>query len=684
MTLLDSITAALERAKRATTEAPLREAQRAAQTALAKAHWARVAAERDAPKTVPEASLTEARAAAKLAVLEENVGDYAGAFRSAWQALSSLDKADKRYIPPFFETESRLEVVNEIAWRVQMLHYSLLCSAMGKSPGNRSAFILTGPRGIGKTIILQGVAAVLAVIAPHMIVVRHEITEDPATWLLPTELLQRAARPVMREAAFDSAVAAARAEAAIRADYNEIDLYTDELPRQGYYCALLIDEVQLLYDAAPEHRQQAVKIIGMLARFGKNSNTLAIVTGSSNNTRALLHKEEYLAAKHAGFANLNDSVFRPRIIKPIRVEREMKNVLRPYGKEGEALTVFWATGGIAGGVEKFTRGEEGTPEHDFKLAESLQADPALERVVYNLIPATDTQTWALPAVDERTVQFYLKVFNELEKGMPDVWLDRGFLMRNNSGSYELAQPSLIPSLRARLKDGYRMERFALEATLSGWDRSPSAGHLNERYVLRRVAEEELLGDELRHPQWNARKLRFDLTKTPKRVVLESIGAGAPGSNVEILPAPGHPGELKGLLGELLNSFAGERGIDGLVFTRDPQKDETIHVDLIQVKTGLMSKSINVRAMKGIMARADAGWTLLVGDLEAVFGPRYSFTRRSFTLITNKTIEEPARAALVLYQQPFPGSAIIDQKSFLQDILDDDLRTRVNSLLRGAE
>jgi hypothetical protein len=680
MTLLDSIKAALERAKRATTEAPLREAQRAAETELENAHRARVAAEREAPKTVPEASLTEARAAAKLAVLKENNEDYAGAFRSVWQTLSSLDKSDERFFDPLFESKPRLKAIDEIARRVQMLHYDLLCPEMGKQDVNRSAFILTGPAGVGKTTILRGVAAVLAVIAPHMVVARHELTDDPATWLLPSELLQRAAKQAMGEDAFARADAAARAAAAAGAFYSAIDLYTVELPRHGYSCALLLDEVQLVYEATTEaDRARAKAIISMLARFGKSSRTLAIVTGSSHNTRALLHKDPHLAAKHDGFANLNHTVYHARSIDPIRQKSDLDAVLRPYGKEKEALTVFWATGGLAGDIAQFVSGTELDQEKDGQLiVEAMQASPALERVVYNLIPPSDEKDWTLPTITHEKATFYLKVFGELNRGHPHDWIDAGFIVKSGPARYELAQPSLIPFLRETLSAGGAMERFAVEATLRGWDRAPSAGHLNERYVLRRAAEEKLLGDEPHHhPQWNARRLRFVLKGAPKRVVVESVGEGAPDSRVGELPANRRPIALKELLGELFNSFAGEQGIDGLVLARDPQSNTTIHVDLIQVKTGRMSMSIDRGEMNGITARAEAGWEMLLENLLAVFAERYSFTRRSFTLITNKTIEEPARDALVVYQQPFPESKIIDQEGFKRRILDADLRTRVD-------
>jgi hypothetical protein len=246
-----------------------------------------------------------------------------------------------------------------------------------------------------------------------------------------------------------------------------------------------------------------------------------------------------------------------------------------------------------------------------------------------------------------------------------------------SMGFELTQPALIPHLRARLLAGGAMERLALEATLLGWNEAPSAGHLNERYVLRRVIEEGLLGEE-HDVQWNARRLRFEVSQAGRKVVIASVDEGMQGSVVEVLPDPGNPDELKELLGELFNSFVGEKGIDGLVFARDPESDKTIHVNLIQVKTGRWGRKIATRDASAIISKAEKGWKKLTDRLGAVFGTRYTFSLGSFTLITNKTIEIPARA-LLESDSTLPGSKmILDQEDFKRDILDDDLKTRLGA------
>jgi hypothetical protein len=89
---------------------------------------------------------------------------------------------------------------------------------------------------VGKSTILNGVHRVLRVIAPKFIVAYHEITEDHNSWKLPTELLEHAARQVMRDDYSDEAAAAPDT-------CSNIEFYTEVLPRKGYYSILLIDEV---------------------------------------------------------------------------------------------------------------------------------------------------------------------------------------------------------------------------------------------------------------------------------------------------------------------------------------------------------------------------------------------------------------------------------------------------------
>ena len=243
---------------------------------------------------------------------------------------------------------------------------------------------------------------------------------------------------------------------------------------------------------------------------------------------------------------------------------------------------------------------------------------------------------------------------------PDAWIDDGLLVENGSGMYELAQPALIPGLRVELSAGGTMEHLAMQATLLGWDGAPSAGHLCERYILRRLVEERVAPFN-RGVRRNARRLVF----------------GAEG--ITISPIVAERGEevavnsIQGLKGELFNSFRGETGIDGLIFEVPEGRAVTVLVDAIQVKTGRLDREVDSREMKAIVEAADAGWRIVRGHLTSNFrGVKFQW--RSFTIVTSKEVQPDAQR--VFNTLKVKERHILGKKVVLNQILDEDMKRRV--------
>ena len=605
------------------------------------------------------------RQAAEDAVRQGDRGRYFQVFMDAWAFLSG----HQRSIATLFDVENLKSAINRIVMRIYGLHRLLLCPEKNEYLTNGGGYILTGPRGVGKSTLLRGVKEILPVIAPKLIVAYKELTEKPVTWQLPTELLAHAAEMVMQGHFAETAKAVAH-------DDSPIELYTKTLPSKGYYCVLLLDEVQCIYDAESEHLPRAKDVISMLAQFGKSGTTLAVVSGSSNNTRALLHKDSSIEAKHKGFADLNYSVFSVCSIKPIRRQNDLEGVLRQFGRDkDEACRVFWETGGIARDILGYMRGGS-SPSHEQyleQLRSELQNDRALQHIVYNLIPKSDTPNWTIPLLSRKAVNDYLEKFDRLNKGLPGRWIDAGILVDLDDG-LQLAQPALIPHLRNELSAGGTVERLAMVQTLLGWGGAPSPGHLNERYILRQVAEKCLL-------VWNG------------KVAWKSRRLKLAKGRVEIVPLPTADGMddtqgeqvvhlLKSLFGELFNSFTGEEGIDGLAFRPTPRDTTAVEVDVVQIKTGRWPQAMDASAMNAVIYKAREGWSKLTETLRSVLKTG-KLTRKlklvpgSFTLITSKAVDQAVEQILMDDATFFPlRKTIIAETSFTRDVLDDDVKLQV--------
>ena len=193
-------------------------------------------------------------------------------------------------------------------------------------------------------------------------------------------------------------------------------------------------------------------------------------------------------------------------------------------------------------------------------------------------------------------------------------------------------------LRDHLYDPERPDpllQLALRGTIGGWDGHGSAGTRIEKYLQERYALDQ-------NVEYESRKLTFTKAATGQNNFRLSVND--PTADTLTLAQ----------LHNVLFDVSSDQGLDGFIVEFDAAAN-VCYLDVLQVKTGQLSKSITVgglqderrendRTMRGVLAKAKRGAENFRGHVLGLYknaeAPQLVF--RSFTLITTKKLNKAAK------------------------------------------
>lgn len=626
---------------------------------------------------------------ARRAPSDEEVAEFTDLFYSTWDILSTLDSSHAASLPPLYPTENLKKEVFFAAAAMIAAECGQRCAASANA-------IYCGVRGTGKTTLLHATGAIAAVLLERMLPVWHDYEHagyDNGVGA-PSELMARALE------AFYSAVEE-HVPAHINTAMDVISMAGDAGPRAlrglaalqaaGHTPLLLLDEFAVLYSRSADSDTAAgaaatargiaiMTAVHSLCKQGRD--VVALLATSRTDVDGIIHPECTAqlppARRLLGYPDLNNQVFIPRIVRPIRNAEQLAAYVQR--RHGTTLAATAAGGGLtAGGLLHATGGCGrligqllGSKDvgRFFSIDAILESAPlfSLSCALLSYAPVGlphggPWPAWGIPR--KEAIDIVSAAMGSREAGgagassleallLVNGWLDSGIFYLNERGSVEALVPAMLSDLQARIDVTETLRRArVLVQTLQGFD-GGSAGHSNESLLCEGAGT--AMG--LRHAGGNG------------GLLLLAANAGGGGFSAR-LGGDGAPCLLTidDALGMLLRWRIGghETGIDRLWLVRDARSG-IIQVGLLQIKTGALRarltagrletqrahtkvSSVDDRTVAGILVKAERGIGELLPALASAF-PKESFALDQFQLLSTKAATPAANS----FREAYPSEA----------------------------
>lgn len=529
-------------------------------------------------------------------------------------------------------------IVEEIATKVisTWLNMEQFCKESGQQDPTSSAgnVLLTGTKGVGKTTLMMGLAAIINSFSGQVRAVYNSFENNDSLVSL-SEVL-----------GFDQ-------------DTNFTTETYDQWSIQNRKCLIYFgDEFDTLYELSD--RSKSIRIARQILNLGKSTLGFGIISGSSAWLRSLAFKEDANNAKHLGFPDLNCSVFVEYRLQPVRDKVQLEGVLRLRGRDSlieHVNEVFILTGGVGRMIDALKNIKK------FKYSEVPKIEKFLNNAKYG---ALIRQLYVTNCDYDHNVDFYK------QKGLTEAQLihtnnyypavmdliDRHILHMDdtNGTTVEFLYPYHLKRLQELFGDDVsHLESLALETTLKGWQGFGSAGQVLKPLILRTLVTQRK--DPFNNASFKYDNLEWHHSRSPCELM-----AGGNGVDYTL-----------DLLYDTVCIPIPDDGLDSFVLMRG--QGNSVSVEVSQIKCGELGKRITSGGAKSadaskyftaILKKANTGWDSLLKSLQKSF-PDKQFNLTSFALVTNKTVADDVRA---LETVEF-GESLVPLMVYSKDEFDED-------------
>jgi hypothetical protein len=452
--------------------------------------------------------------------------------------------------------------------------------------GVAAGYLMTGIKGVGKTTIMLGLKAFISQFGVR---VKSAYVSYDVSKAKPSEFL----------------TALTGAPVGILSSPRGSNAYDQWAATNKKAFMIFGDELHHLYDST-----EYIPIVSEILCLGKARHGFGLIADSSACIRSLAFKEDHLDARHRGYPDLNNSVFKAIPLNPVRTRQELENVLRFKDRTAnfDPGDVFCRTGGVGRYIDCYGKDTDlGIPDiiaivADLEYASLIRAFVSLNMDItdpFELTGFSDAEAAKLSC--GRPAQYLRKL------------QDMHILHRTLNGTWELLIPSYYEDLRNyfQVMPG-RLQMLALETTLRGWQGFGSAEQVLKPLVLNHLIK--------------LKKDHFGLA------VNQFCG------ELSTSVLNGH--SLDELCGKVWIPVP-DIGLDSCLFIRSTTKG-TVDVYTSQLKFGAFGKKITdgtsdaSRHFGAIAQKAKVGWADLHNKMKSKF-PKVKFVCKAFTLVTNKIV-----------------------------------------------
>eukprot|EP01027_Heterolobosea_sp_BB2_P018741 GEZU01026353.1.p1 GENE.GEZU01026353.1~~GEZU01026353.1.p1 ORF type:complete len:276 (-),score=25.01 GEZU01026353.1:272-1099(-) len=198
--------------------------------------------------------------------------------RSVWTRLCKLPQADPLCISaPLYESPVVSHILTHVMKNALLLERASHTQEIEIESGGN--VLISGPKGVGKSFLMRGVASVISLLCPHVLTVYHDYQRGATT---PLGLIKHACKMRYSDSPFVSKVLTA----------PNIERCLRELRQESIFVAFFADEVQHLFVKGAARESLEVQIVSQILIIGKEHNTFGVVSGSSSDVSRTVFKEK--------------------------------------------------------------------------------------------------------------------------------------------------------------------------------------------------------------------------------------------------------------------------------------------------------------------------------------------------------------------------------------------------------
>lgn len=274
-------------------------------------------------------SQTEFKKRALKIILSKKFKDYCDLVKDVWEHLHK----QKLISYSLFDSKSIESVFKQIAGI--MLYMELQCHNFPLV--QRLNSLIFGTKGVGKTYMLKSFYEVTHLISDSIIPIYVDYSRSKET---PFELILKRVfqLQILNEE-----------------EFNDLDDALIKLSQLNKYIMFFADEIQVLFNSLSDLKYQ--EIIIQLVQIGKSAGHSGILSGDSYKVQSLA----FNPPPGYGRCDLNDTVYLPILLHPIRSFDEIKGLIKsryPYDITDEFVNeTFNITGGIGRNIDDFLRSQ---------------------------------------------------------------------------------------------------------------------------------------------------------------------------------------------------------------------------------------------------------------------------------------------------------------------------------------
>ena len=329
-----------------------------------------------------------------------------------------------------------------------------------RSAGSGGSWCLYGTRGVGKSTLLRMMFALCSLLYPEIRVSLHSFegkcfTANENFQFSDLFMTKGKSSRSHQDMPDNDHLDKAFSDLAIAETLSKCDV-------------VLIDEITVMYDMS-EHNEQirecAKRFVNDLLIFAKKPSAHAIITGSSASIRDMAFNKNGQGGKkwrQMGFPDLNDSVFCPVTLPPIRDLKKFASFLKlvkpklvdseKMNEEEVIMNAYRATGGIGRHVMSYHKSQFQIPNQQNLLTE-------MENCYFRRLMSYFTLKHSLSSSQNPVISVSVsEVFSdEITKAMIvsqylNSWQDKGLIYRNGT-KIELLIPGHIDEIKDIFSEG---------------------------------------------------------------------------------------------------------------------------------------------------------------------------------------------------------------------------------------
>ena len=606
----------------------------------------------------------------RLAIRDNELEAFANVLRQAWRLLSSSGSD----VQPLFESAKTVgPLFQHLASAVfELERWALLGNGGLTSGGN---VILHGVKGVGKTRLMRGFSHVLEKLSTSLVLVF--VDYQMSVFERPLELLRKAATAEGIPGAADAT-----------SMQGLLQLVTGTRKAVVFFA----DEVQQLYDEGADRDAQTCLAVADLLAVGKTANCLGILAGSTSQLRGLVFRRhtERAGDPYRYYPDLNSTVYSTYTVAPLRTPEEVEGVLRQLAQRGamddtkinSVLSekyineVFSATGGV-GRLLPLRVGDAPTKHNVEEFLRCFAGQLAFQKVMSRLfcnnggLEQSDYPQWGPKGMTRMDVETELGVDHTTVLKLVHAWTDDALAFFDGS-SIQFFSACHFKALREFLFQPGRPERLlrlSLQGTLGGWGEGVgSPGERFEQYLQERYAHSRNVRHERRKLTFTGEKKEGEHMFWLRVPGVAAEGGDGAGGGAAAANCRADDSDMLSFdeLRDVLFDVTVDRGLDGFIVTRVDEDAHTIHLQVLQIKTGRKGKQITLggpanqwnpddTTMRGILVKAARGAQAFRDSVNKVYksarktAPTLKF--ELFTCITNKTLNAEATATYVDVECP---------------------------------